>query len=62
MLDGYEQVVLRIVPGSNPLRAVNPLGQRTAALPPRMAAIGSQGFALASAMTRAAARTYLRWL
>jgi DNA-binding IclR family transcriptional regulator len=29
---GYEQVVLRIVPGSNPLRVVNPPGQRTPAL------------------------------
>ena len=26
VLDGYEQVVLRIVPGSNPLRVVNPPG------------------------------------
>ena len=60
MLDGYEQVVLRIVPGSNPLRAVNPLGQRTAALPPRMAAIGSQGFPLASTMTSDATGTYRR--
>lgn len=32
VLDGYEQVVLRIVPGSNPLRVVNPPGQRTAAI------------------------------
>ena len=32
VLDGYEQVVLRIVPGSNPLRVVNPPGQRTPAL------------------------------
>jgi DNA-binding IclR family transcriptional regulator len=32
VLDGCEQVVLRIVPGSNPLRVVNPPGQRTAAL------------------------------
>jgi len=32
VLDGYEQVVLRIAPGSNPLRVVNPPGQRTAAL------------------------------
>jgi DNA-binding IclR family transcriptional regulator len=32
VLDGYQQVVLRIVPGSNPLRVVNPPGQRTPAL------------------------------
>lgn len=32
VLDGFEQVVLRIVPGSNPLRVVNPPGQRTPAL------------------------------
>ena len=32
VLDGHEQVVLRIVPGSNPLRVVNPPGQRTAAI------------------------------
>jgi DNA-binding IclR family transcriptional regulator len=32
VLDGYEQVVLRIVLGSNPLRVVNPPGQRTPAL------------------------------
>jgi DNA-binding IclR family transcriptional regulator len=32
VLDGYEQVVLRIVPGSNPLRVVNPPGQRTPAI------------------------------
>ncbi|MBV9561140.1 MAG: IclR family transcriptional regulator [Bradyrhizobium sp.] len=32
VLDGHEQVVLRIVPGSNPLRVVNPPGQRTSAL------------------------------
>src|SRR5262249_48779934 len=32
VLDGCEQVVLRIVPGSNPLRVVNPPGQRTPAL------------------------------
>jgi len=32
VLDGYQQVVLRIVPGSNPLRVVNPPGQRTPAI------------------------------
>jgi DNA-binding IclR family transcriptional regulator len=32
VLDGFEQVVLRIAPGSNPLRVVNPPGQRTPAL------------------------------
>jgi DNA-binding IclR family transcriptional regulator len=32
VLDGYQQVVLRIAPGSNPLRVVNPPGQRTPAL------------------------------
>ena len=60
VLDGCEQVVLRIVPGSNPLRVVNPPGQRTTALPPRIATVGSQGFALAGAMTSDAARTYRR--
>src|SRR5215831_2315174 len=29
VLDGFEQVVLRIVPGSNPLRVVNPPGHAT---------------------------------
>ena len=32
ILDGVEQVVLRMVPGSNPLRVMNPPGQRTSAL------------------------------
>ena len=32
VLDGYQQVVLRIVTGSNPLRVVNPPGQRTPAI------------------------------
>ena len=32
VLDGCEQVVLRSVPGSSPLRVVNPPGQRTPAL------------------------------
>jgi DNA-binding IclR family transcriptional regulator len=32
VLDGYQQVELRIVPGSNPLRVVNPPGQRTPAI------------------------------
>jgi DNA-binding IclR family transcriptional regulator len=45
VLDGYQQVVLRIVPGSNPLRVVNPPGQRTAAL------ITSNGRAMLARLT-----------
>jgi DNA-binding IclR family transcriptional regulator len=45
VLDGYQQVVLRIVPGSNPLRVVSPPGQRTAAL------ITSNGRAMLARLT-----------
>ncbi|MGJ5038846.1 MULTISPECIES: IclR family transcriptional regulator [unclassified Bradyrhizobium] len=45
VLDGYQQVVLRIVPGSNPLRVVNPPGQRTPAI------ITSNGRAMLARLT-----------
>ena len=45
VLDVHEQVVLRIVPGSNPLRVVSPAGQRTPAL------ITSNGRAMLARLT-----------